>query len=80
MNFCEDNGSFPQSKHLSFILTKLYKNPKKVEKLQSIVSKHIKMTSIGSRKNFLTKNLVLIFLLLRKNRNYIIEKWKDNIA
>ncbi len=62
------------------ILAKLYKNPNKIEKLQSIMSKHIQGTEYGTRKNFVIKNLALMFLLLRKNRNYMITKWKDIIG
>lgn len=37
---------------MSAILNKLYKNPNKIEKLQSIMSKHVKATEYGTRKNY----------------------------
>lgn len=43
------------------------------------MSKHIKATEYKSRKNFIIKNLVLVLLVLRKNRNYMIHRWRDNI-
>lgn len=44
------------------------------------MSKHIQGTEYGTRKNFIIKNLSLVLLLLRKNRNYMISKWKDIIG
>lgn len=43
------------------------------------MSKHIKGSDYKSRKNFIIKNLVLIMLVLRKNRNYMVYKWKESI-
>ena len=65
---------------MSAILNKLYKNPNKIEKLQSIMSKHVKATEYGTRKNYVIKNLVLVLLVLRKNRNYMIGNWRCNIG
>ena len=57
------------------MLNKLYKNPAKVDKLQTIVIKHIKQAEIGTKKIFMLKSIIFIFLILRKTRNHLLDKW-----